>query len=114
MMIKKDIIHSISEKLDFPQANVKKIVQATLDAIVETLVEGGRIELRNFGVFEIKQRQARKAINPRTGESVKVPARRVVVFKPGKSVEKQVAAPGKSKKKTQKRQAAHETTPSRQ
>ena len=99
MTTKKDIVLAISEKLDFPQIHTKEIVQEALEAIIETLANGGRIELRNFGVFEVKQRQARKARNPRTGESVKVPARRVVVFKPGKTMEKRVAAPGKGKKK---------------
>ena len=96
---KNDIAHAVSQKLDFPRNHTLEIVQATLDVIVETLATGERVELRNFGVFEVKQRQPRKARNPRTGESVKVPARRVVIFKPGKNVEKRVAAPIKAKKK---------------
>jgi len=100
MTLKKvDIAHAVSQKLDFPRSHTLEIVQETLDTIVETLITGGRVELRNFGVFEVKQRQPRKARNPRTGESVKVPARRVVIFKVGKNVEKRVAAGGKKKKK---------------
>src|SRR5919199_1770587 len=68
----------------------KEIVQQTFDAIVETLLEVGRIELRNFGVFEVKQRKARKARNPRTGERVDVPPKNVVTFKPGKEMEEKV------------------------
>jgi nucleoid DNA-binding protein len=68
----------------------KEIVQKTFDAIVETLVEVGRIELRNFGVFEVKQRAARKARNPRTGDRVDVPPKNVVTFKPGKKMEERV------------------------
>src|ERR687885_680554 len=68
----------------------KEIVQQTFDAIVETLLEVGRIELRNFGVFEVKQRKARKARNPRTGERVDVPPKNVVTFKPGKEMEERV------------------------
>ena len=68
----------------------KEIVQKTFDAIVETLVEEGRIELRNFGVFEVKRRAARKARNPRTGQRVDVPEKFVVTFKPGKEMEERV------------------------
>src|SRR4029077_11175141 len=72
------------------QLKTKEIVQKTFDAIVETLVEERRIELRNFGVFEVKQRAARKARNPRTGEKVFVPEKFVVTFKPGKEMEEKV------------------------
>ena len=57
---------------------------------VETLVEDLRIELRNFGVFEVKRRAARKARNPRTGDKVFVPEKFVVTFKPGKEMEERV------------------------
>src|SRR5262249_50743145 len=60
------------------------------DAIVDTLIEVGRIELRNFGVFEVKMRKARKARNPRTGERVDVEPKKVVTFKPGKEMEEKV------------------------
>ena len=62
----------------------------TLDAIIQTLVSEGRIELRNFGVFEVKQRAPRKARNPRTGDKVYVPSKNVVTFKPGKEMEELV------------------------
>jgi nucleoid DNA-binding protein len=68
----------------------KEIVQKTFDAIIETLVEDRRIELRNFGVFEVKCRAARKARNPRTGEEVLVEKKYVVTFKPGKEMEQRV------------------------
>src|SRR5687768_17274242 len=72
------------------QLKTKEIVQKTFDAIVETLVEERRIELRNFGVFEVKKRAARKARNPRTGDKVFVPEKYVVTFKPGKEMEERV------------------------
>jgi integration host factor subunit beta len=80
---KKDIVREISEKLGLTQLQAKEIVQKTLAAITQTLVEDGRVELRNFGVFEVRQRKPRKARNPRTGEKVTVPATCTVVFKPG-------------------------------
>src|SRR3954447_19074262 len=87
---KKEIVKQISERLGLPQLKTKEIVQQTFDAIVETLLETGRIELRNFGVFEVKQRKARKARNPRTGAKVDVPPKNVVTFKPGKEMEERV------------------------
>lgn len=87
---KKEIVKEISDKLQLTQLKTKEIVQKTFDAIIDTLVEEERIELRNFGVFEVKQRAARKARNPRTGAKVEVPAKFVVTFKPGKEMEEKV------------------------
>lgn len=89
---KKEIVKQISDKLGLTQLKTKEIVQHTFDAIVETLLENGRIELRNFGVFEVKQRRARKARNPRTDAPVDVPPKKVVTFKPGKEMEEKVRA----------------------
>ena len=89
-MTKKEIVKAISEELGLTQLKTKEIVQKTFDAIVETLVTDHRIELRNFGVFEVKKRAARKARNPRTGGQVEVPAKFVVTFKPGKDMEERV------------------------
>ena len=89
-MTKKEIVKQISDEIGLTQLKTKEIVQKTFDAIVETLLEEGRIELRNFGVFEVKQRKARKARNPRTGDKVYVPPKNVVTFKPGKEMEEKV------------------------
>ncbi len=89
-MTKKEIVRTISEEIGLTQLKTKEIVQKTFDAIVDTLVTDGRIELRNFGVFEVKRRARRKARNPRTGEKVLVPEKFVVTFKPGKEMEKRV------------------------
>ncbi|MDA0833532.1 MAG: integration host factor subunit beta [Planctomycetota bacterium] len=89
-MTKKEIVKTISDEIGMTQLKTKEIVQKTFDAIVRTLVEERRIELRNFGVFEVKKRAARKARNPRTGERVDVEAKFVVTFKPGKEMEEQV------------------------
>jgi len=87
---KKEIVRTISEEIGLTQLKTKEIVQKTFDAIVETLVTDGRIELRNFGVFEVKRRAPRKARNPRTGERVDVGEKFVVTFKPGKEMEERV------------------------
>lgn len=89
---KKEIVKDIADLLGLTQLKTKEIVQLTFDAIIDTLIssEDHRIELRNFGVFEVKQRAARKARNPRTGERVDVPPKNVVTFKPGKRMEELV------------------------
>jgi integration host factor subunit beta len=91
---KKEIVKQISERIGLTQLKTKEIVQQTFDAIVDTLLEVGRIELRNFGVFEVKRRKARKARNPRTGDKVDVPPKNVVTFKPGKEMEERVRQMG--------------------
>ncbi len=89
-MTKKEIVKQISEELGLTQLKTKEIVQRTLDAIIMTLVREKRIELRNFGVFEVKPRAARTARNPKTSEKVTVPPKYVVTFKPGKEMEELV------------------------
>lgn len=82
-MTKKDIILKVADETQLKQTDVKKIVQKTFDYMVEALCRGEKIELRNFGVFKIKERKSRTGRNPRTGQVVPVPPRKVVVFKPG-------------------------------
>ncbi|MCF7873809.1 MAG: HU family DNA-binding protein [Candidatus Omnitrophica bacterium] len=89
-MRKRDIVLKISQDTGIKQVVVKEIVQRTLDTILETLKEGKRIELRNFGVFQIKRRKRRIGRNPKTGEVVPVPERRVVTFKPGLDMKKYI------------------------
>jgi DNA-binding protein HU-beta/integration host factor subunit beta len=83
VMTKKDIVIKISEEADLKQIDVKKIVQKTLDCIIESLANGVTVELRNFGVFKVKSRKARRGRNPRTGVEVPVPPKKVAIFKPG-------------------------------
>ena len=89
-MTKRDIVVRISEETDLQQQKVLEIVQKTLDYIAEALARGKKVELRNFGVFEVKKRAARRARNPKTGDKVQVPERFVVTFKPGKEMEHRV------------------------
>ena len=89
-MTKKEIVKQISDRANLTQLKTKEIVQWTFDAIVETLIQDGRIELRNFGVFEVKRRKARKARNPRTGAKVEVPPKKIPFFKPSKELKDHV------------------------
>jgi nucleoid DNA-binding protein len=89
-MTKKDIAKAICEKTGVTQAQAREVVQGVFEGITETLVREGRIELRNFGVFEVRRRKPRRARNPRTGEKVAVPEKRVVTFKPGLEMEERL------------------------
>ena len=82
-MTKKDIVIKIADETGVKQIDVKKVVQKTLDHIVESLARGETVELRNFGIFKTKTRKGRVGRNPRTGESVPIPEKKVVTFKPG-------------------------------
>jgi nucleoid DNA-binding protein len=117
---KKEIVKTICDRANkkkllkgnLTQLATKEIVQWTFEAIIETLVKEGRIELRNFGVFEVKQRKPRKARNPKTGDPVSVEAKNVVTFQPGKEMEEQVkqfAKPAEKKKKPRKTKAVKVT-----
>ena len=98
LVTKKEIVKDICERANqqklmkgnLTQLATKEIVQWTFEAIIDTLVKEGRIELRNFGVFEVKRRKARKARNPRTGAKVDVEPKNVVTFQPGKEMEERV------------------------
>lgn len=89
-MTKKDIVLKITDMTGIKQVDVKKVVQKTFDVVIESLVRSEKVELRNFGVFKIKERKARFGRNPRTGESVPVPPRKVVVFKPGLEMKQRI------------------------
>ncbi len=87
---KRDLVKTIAERIDLPQLRTRQIVQQTFDALIDALVDEGRVELRNFGIFQIKRREARMARNPRTGQAVPVLAKTIVTFKPGKEMEARV------------------------
>ncbi|MDD5745942.1 MAG: integration host factor subunit beta [Candidatus Omnitrophica bacterium] len=89
-MTKKDIVLKIANDTKMKQQDIKKVVQKALDAIIESLVSGQTVELRNFGIFKVKSRRGRTGRNPRTGQIVPVPPKRIVVFKPGLEMKKLV------------------------
>jgi len=89
-MTKKEIVIKIAEETKLKQVDVKKVVQRMLDHMVDALSRGETLELRNFGVFKVKTRKPRLGRNPKTGASVEVPSRKVVVFKQGLSMKQKV------------------------
>ena len=86
-MIRSELIKKLeSENQELKTEEVERIVDLFFNQIIQRLADGGRVELRGFGAFSTRQRGPRKGRNPRTGESVDVPAKRVPYFKPGKEV----------------------------
>jgi integration host factor subunit beta len=83
---KKDLIDRIADETSIKRVTAKKIVQHFLDLIVEELAKGNRLEFRDFGVFEVRTRAARKAQNPKTMEKVYVSPKRTVKFKAGRNM----------------------------
>lgn len=82
-MTKKDIVVKIADETGMKQVEVKKIVQKLIDHMIESLSKGETVELRNFGIFKVKSRKGRMGRNPRTGDSVPIPEKKVVTFKAG-------------------------------
>ena len=87
---KKELVARIAERKAQTKVVVRDIIQLFLDEIIDELGNGNRLEFREFGVFEIKERAARKAQNPRTLEKVDVPAKRVVKFRVGRLMKQRV------------------------
>ena len=92
-MIRSELVQKLAEENpDLKHAEVEQIVEIFLNEITEKLAHGGRVELRGFGTFSTRAREARIGRNPRTGEPVKVEAKRVPHFKPGKEMRERLNA----------------------
>ena len=98
-LTKRDLVVRISEETRLTQQDVSSVVQKTLDHISEALSDGDKVELRNFGIFEVRTRKARVGRNPNAPETdVPIPARSVVRFKAGKEMaERVIKLPPKTK-----------------
>lgn len=108
---KKELVNRIADRTSHTKVVVKEILQTFLDEIIDELALGNRLEFREFGVFEVKERRARRAQNPRTLEKVEVPAKRVVKFKVGRLMRQKVCdEPGPPARTSRSEETA---TPSR-
>jgi integration host factor subunit beta len=86
-MLRSELVSKLQEEMQpMRAADVENAVDVVLDEIAQALAEGGRVELRGFGAFSVRKREARTGRNPRTGAAVKVAAKRVPFFKPGKEL----------------------------
>ncbi|MEZ5305812.1 MAG: HU family DNA-binding protein [Pyrinomonadaceae bacterium] len=85
-MTKADLVELVAAEADMTKKDVEQLVEIIFDSIVGSLNKGEKIELRGFGSFRVRERNARKGRNPKTGEPVEIPAKRVAYFKPGKDL----------------------------
>ena len=97
---KKDLIDRIAENVGCTHVHVKAVVQEFFNEIICELANGNRLEFRDFGVFETRTSRARAAQNPKTLEKVNVPAKRKVVFKPGRLMRQGVNGARRTKHRT--------------
>jgi integration host factor subunit beta len=92
-MIRSELLQTLaSENPDLRPEEIEQVVSIFFDEIAKRLAEGGRVELRGFGAFSTRGRESRTGRNPRTGETVEVPAKRVPYFKPGKEMRERLNA----------------------
>ncbi len=85
-MTKADLVEIVAKKAEMTKKDVEQLVEIIFGSIVSTLNGGEKIELRGFGSFRVRERSARRGRNPKTGEPVDIPAKRVAYFKPGKDL----------------------------
>lgn len=85
-MTKADLVETVAKEAEMTKKDAEQLVEIIFDSIVGTLNKGEKIELRGFGSFRVRERDARKGRNPKTGEAVNIPAKRVAYFKPGKDL----------------------------
>ena len=85
-MNKNELIAAVAENSGLTKKDTERVINAALDAISAQLAAGNRVQLTGFGIFEVKDRQARVGRNPRTKEAVQIPASKTPVFKPGKAL----------------------------
>ena len=90
-MNKTELVAAVAAKTELSKKNAEKAVAAVLDTVAETLAAGEKVQLVGFGTFETREREARTAKNPRTGETVEVAASRVPAFKAGQALKTKVA-----------------------
>ena len=90
-MIRSELLQSLhSDNPELKAEEIEQVVDIFFDEIAQRLAEGGRVELRGFGAFSTREREAREGRNPRTGETVEVPAKRVPYFKAGKDMRRRL------------------------
>lgn len=85
-MVKGELIAQVAEELNLTRKEANLIVNTIFKSIADSLAQGQKVELRGFGSFRVKQRRARQGRNPRTGDTVNVPSKKVPFFKPGKDL----------------------------
>ncbi|ABR30296.1 integration host factor [Thermosipho melanesiensis] len=90
-MSKKELVNMVAEKMpELKKKDIKAVIDAVFEAISDALANGERVQLIGFGTFEVRKAEERTGVNPRTREKIKIPARKVPKFKPGKELKEKV------------------------
>jgi len=105
-MTKNELARELAEELELPRRQVVEIIETILARITDVLKSGDKVQLAPFGLFRIRDRAARMARNPMTGEPVKVPAKRVLKFVAGKALKEAVASKGGARRPAAAKKAA--------
>lgn len=90
-MNKTELIAAVAAKAGLTKKDAERVVNATIETITESLIKGDKVNISGFGIFEIKNREARVGRNPRTKEQIEIPAAKLPVFKAGKALKDSVA-----------------------
>ena len=90
-MNKTELIAAVAEKAGLTKKDAERVVNATLETITESLVNGDKVNVSGFGIFEVKAREARVGRNPRTKETIQIPATKLPAFKASKTLKDAVA-----------------------
>jgi DNA-binding protein HU-beta len=85
-MVKQDLVEKLATELDVPKAKAERALDGMFDTIIETIKKGDKVNISGFGIFTSKRKEARTARNPKTGESVQVPAKTAAKFRPAKNL----------------------------
>jgi integration host factor subunit beta len=85
-MTKAELVEDVAEAAELTKKDAERLVEIVFESIIDTLNQGEKIELRGFGSFRVRERGARRGRNPKTGDPVSIPAKRVPYFKPGKEL----------------------------
>jgi integration host factor subunit beta len=91
-MTKAELVEDVAEAAELTKKDAEKLVEIVFESLIETLNHGEKIELRGFGSFRVRERGARRGRNPKTGDAVSIPAKRVPYFKPGKDLKELINA----------------------
>jgi len=92
-MTKAELVEDVAEAAELTKKDAERLVEIVFESIIDTLNQGEKIELRGFGSFRVRERGARRGRNPKTGDPVSIPAKRVPYFKPGKELKELINDP---------------------
>ena len=113
-MTKAELVEDVARAAELTKKDAERLVEIVFESIIETLNQGEKIELRGFGSFRVRERGARRGRNPKTGDPVSIPAKRVPYFKPGKELKELINLAGPQSARTSESSLAPNSDETRQ